>query len=419
MKHVILGNGVAGITAAFTIKERRPEDSVTVISQETDYYYSRTALMYIAMDELRLQDTEPFERREYGDRGIELIRDNAVRIDPQSRNVVLASGRSLEYHRLLLATGALPQKPFRTTSDPDGIVYFVSYQDLENLIRLTREDQSNLKNGAVVGGGLIGIELCEVLLHKGYSVRYLIRSDHFFRAGLIKEEGRLVEEHMRKHGLDVHTGCSLEEIESENGRVTGVKTNTGRFPCSVLGIAAGVTANTETAAASGIETGRGIRCTPDLRTGTEHIFTAGDCAEIVNPDGRDNFIRTIWYSARDMGRVAGCNMTGGRDVYDPGPWYNSAKFFDLEYTVCGKIFPEGGDEENYLFIDRKTEQSVRAVHNGRQVLGFTMVGKRWDHSVLLEFIRENRSLEYFLNHYREAVFEPENTPLPLVKESRG
>ena len=415
MKHLIIGNGVAGVTAAFSIKEREPAQQVTIISGETDYYFSRTALMYIAMGELRLEDTEPYERRTYGDLGIDLVSGRVEKINTAEKSVELEDGRKLSYDRLLLATGALPKQLFPEEKKLEGIVNLVSYSDLEEIFSLLQEASDGSGKAAVIGGGLIGVELAEVLQHLGLSVRFLIRGNHFFRSDISEEEGRFVEHHLRKHGIEVHTGCGSFELESKDGRVTGVRAENGSFSCDVLGIAVGVEANTGLAGASGIPANRGILCDLQLQTKKKDIFTAGDCVEIETGSGRENFTRTIWYSARDMGETAGRNMLGDGIAYDPGPWYNSAKFFELEYTGCGQIMPQTPKDKNYFFLDEKAGQSVRVVHNDDRVLGFSMIGSRWDHSVLLRFINERRSLEYFLEHSAEAAFEPEMFSLPKVK----
>ncbi len=417
MNHVIIGNGVAGISAAFTIREREPEHKITVISPETPYYYSRTALMYIAMNELRLEDTEPFERRTYRDRNIDLVSKKAEKVDPSAKAVILEGGEQIHYDKLLLATGALPRSLGFGEEKLRGILHMVSYDDTMEIIEETPRPKKKHYRAVVIGGGLIGIEMAEVLQRRGAEVTLIIRGNHFFRSEITEEEGRFAEEHLRRHGMDVRTGTEVTEILSRDGRVTGIKTRDGReHPCDLCGIAVGVEPNIGLARQSGLPTGRGILCDWKLKTSREDVFTAGDCVEIENGTGEDNFVRTIWYSARDMGIAAGRNMLGDDEDYDPGPWYNSAKFIELEFTSCGRIFPRKDGEKNYIFVDRDHEQSVRVVHNEEQVLGFSMIGTRWDHSVLLRFIEESRDLEYFLEHYREAFFDPELFPVPPVRE---
>jgi NADPH-dependent 2,4-dienoyl-CoA reductase/sulfur reductase-like enzyme len=439
MDHVIIGNGVAGITAARLIREREPTHSVTVISGETDYYYSRTALMYIAMNDMRLEDTEPYERGEYEAKDIRLSREWVRMIRSDDRVVELESGKTLGYDRLLLATGALPGRHPAVEGDPEGVCYFVSYQDLEECLRMIPLACEGSGRAAVIGGGLIGIEMCEVFLHHGLEVDFFVRGGSFFRAELSEAEGRFTEDHMREMGLDVHTGTSIDRVETDDGRVRAVVTESGeRVRCDIVAVAVGVVPNIGLAERSGLGVGKGIRCDWNLFTGTEGIYTAGDCVEIFAEGSGKGFIRTIWYSARDMGEIAGRNMLGDGVPYDPGPWYNSAKFLEKEYTACGANRPvstgggghgggsepadsaeESGSFEEYVYIAPDKTNSVRVVHENGALRGFSMIGGRWNHDVLLDFIAKHRDLEYFFRHYREALFEPELFPLLEVRDTTG
>ena len=415
MNYVIIGNGVAGVNAAMAVRERDKKASLYIVSAETDYYYSRTALMYIAMGTSRLEDTEPLERRWYARQRIRLVRAAAVRADTQRRVVYLDGDRELNYDRLLLAVGAKPAFFGWAGMDLDGVVAMVSYSDLQNIARRLR---TNASRAVVVGGGLIGIELCEVFRHHGLEVDFLLREDRFWPKALSGREARWVESHMRHHGVRIHYHTELAHASGKDGILTEITTRTGEtFPCDILGIATGVRPELTLAAASGIPTDRGILCDWSLRTPREHVYTAGDCAQIIDPDTNASLQRTIWYSARDMGRVAGYNMAGGSERYDPGPWYNSAKFFELEYTTAGDLDSEGTD---VYWEDRAC--LVRARHNGERVLGFNTIGRRWDHAVLLRFIAEGRDIGYVSHHLEAARFEAELSypfRLHLAEEGRA
>ncbi|MDE3180044.1 MAG: NAD(P)/FAD-dependent oxidoreductase, partial [Acidobacteriota bacterium] len=110
-RYVIIGNGVAGTTAAITLRQREPEAGITLISGESDYFFSRTALMYAFMDRMERRDLEPYERKVYALQGIQLVRDRVNDLDAGARIVTLNSGRTVCYDRLLLATGSLPNVP--------------------------------------------------------------------------------------------------------------------------------------------------------------------------------------------------------------------------------------------------------------------------------------------------------------------
>jgi len=329
MRYVIIGNGVAGASAAMEIRHREPLAEITMISPESDYFFSRCALMYAYMDRMSLQDLEPYERKVYDRQAIRRIRDQVIDLDANRRSVVLNSGGSLKYDRLLLATGSLPRMPDWKGLDQvrDGVVNFVSLGDLKECERLT----PSTREAVIVGGGLIGVELTECLAHHGKKVTFLVMEPWYWPAGLTKEEGTMISEHIRTHGVDVH----LEEQASEvltgaDGRVRAVRTASGReYRCQMLGIAIGVRPAVEwlSQVATAPRMGRGIMVTPDFQTSLRNVWAAGDCAEIDIPESR-SLLEQIWYSARRQGKLAGHAMLGDEVNYRPPIFYNSAKFLN-------------------------------------------------------------------------------------------
>jgi len=419
MDFIIIGNGTAGINAALEIKSSSNNAKVIIISNETEYYFSRTALMYIAMDDMRLEDTEPYERNFYKKNGIELIKAEVKKIDKKKKSVLLDTGKSYSYDKLLLAAGAKPVKLKCETEDIEGTVNFVSYNDLEKLINLINK-QKNIqdKKAVVVGAGLIGIELTEVLLKKGYNVSFILRGETFWHSALSEEEGSLVIEHVKKHGVNVITETEIKSINSDNGVLKSITDNNGNtISCDILGIAIGVIPNIDLVESSSIPHSKGILTDWKLQTKESDIYAAGDCVEIENSKTKKNFIRTIWYSARDMGIIAGKNMLGNDLAYEPGEWYNSAKFFDLEYTAVGQYLPITSKDENLFIADKQAEKSIRIIHNNKIILGFSTIGIRCDHEKLLELIKNKKSIDYFINNMKNFLFEPEFSSKALFMQT--
>jgi len=398
--YVIIGNGVAGINAALAIRERSASAHITVISRETEYYYSRTALMYIAMGTMTGKDTEPYERHFYQSRGIHLIYGHARDIDTRNKKVKMEDQAPVAYDKLLLATGAVVATHDWPGNDLKGVTGLISYQDSENVIRLMK----NARYAVVVGGGLIGVELCEVFRHFHLDVTFLIRGPSYWHKALCTEEGQFTEKHIAAHGVHVITSDELARINGKNGMVESITTKSGRtLPCDILGNATGVKPEITLARQAGISCHKGILTDWQLKTDIPDIYAAGDCVEIQSCD--PHFMEAIWYTARDMGNIAGLNMSGDSLSYNPGEWYNSAMFFEKEYTVAGRygVLQEG--ETDYLYQDE--DHSMRIILHNNILEGFSMIGSRWDHEVLLRFIREKKDLDYFLTHYREAQFNPE------------
>src|SRR6266852_115351 len=298
-RYVIIGNGVAGVTAAMTLRQRGRKAGITLISGESDYFFSRTALMYAYMDRLSLRDLEPFERNVWDKQAIRRVRAWVKDLDATRGAIALDTGESIPYDRLLLATGSRPNRPSWEGLDPapDGFVHFVSLQDLQQCERLTKPGDRAI----VVGGGLIGVELVECLAHHGMDVTFLILEPWYWPVAMAADEGEMISDHIRRHGVHVvHNEEVIHVAAADDGGVRGVKTRSGKeIECGLLGVAIGVHPAVEWLAqvTTTPRIGRGIQVQPDFSTSLANVWAAGDCAEIVLP-GAKPFVEQIWYSAK-------------------------------------------------------------------------------------------------------------------------
>ena len=407
MRYVIIGNGVAGITAAFTLRARDASAEILLVSGESDYFFSRCALMYAFMDRMSLRDLEPHERRVYAKQNFRLIRDWVTDLDASRRLLTLQSGSSLAYDRLLLSTGSLGEVPDWPGLNRvrEGAVHFVTLQDLgraESLARSARE-------AVVVGGGLIGVELVECLVYHRLKVTFHVRAPWYWPGALAREEAEIVSEHIRRHGVDLRMDEEVAEIlTTPEGRVCAVRAKSGHeYSCQLLGIAVGV--SPQIAWLRGVKTpprlGRGIQVSSSFETSLENVWAAGDCAEF-SANGAP-FIEQIWYSARRQGELAARAMLGDTIRYDPPIFYNSAKFFGIEYTATGEISPSLPGVQTFFCHLPAREASVRITERAGAVIGINMLGARWDHSIFERWIAERRDMDYAVAHLPEAQFDVE------------
>ncbi|TNE52199.1 MAG: NAD(P)/FAD-dependent oxidoreductase [Deltaproteobacteria bacterium] len=410
MRVVIIGNGVAGITCAMTVRKGDPAAEITVISGETEYFFSRTALMYSYMDQLTRRDLEPYERSEYRRQNIQLVKGWMVDCDTQTQHVVLDDGQRIPYDKLVYAVGAkaniFPWKGIDNVKD--GLVHFVSMQDLESCERLTPSTQ----RAVVIGGGLIGIELVECLRHHGVNVTFLVREPYYWPMALGEEEATFVAEEIRHHGVDLRLREEMTEVEVDSsGRVAFVHTNTGeRIPCQMLGITAGVRPNIDLLKqfSRPPELGRGIVVNEYLEAPQPNVYAAGDCAEIHMPGQERPLTELIWYSAKRQGAHVARNILGDRQVYTPPTFFNSSKFFEIEYTTVGEVetLPEGTPTLYRKMPGQPISQ--RVTFNDRQeVLGFNMLGSRWNHELLEDWVNEGRTLDYVKQNLHQAQYDVE------------
>ncbi len=415
MNVVIVGNGVAGLEAGLAIRRIRPEVKITLVSAESDYPYSRTALMYISMKRMRVKDTEIFEPSFYRSKGLDLVRGHVIRIDTGKKEVLIEGGKALHYDRLLLATGSESVPGFWPGSDLKGVIGYYSLQDLA----LLDENIPNVKKAVVVGGGLIGIEVVEVLLHYGISTTFLIREDFYWPMGVCREESEVILASLRAHGVEVRLAEEVREIRGDGARVRDVLTNKEAvLPADLVAITIGVRPNIALAEASYIETNRGILVDEKLKTRAEDVWAAGDCAEIVGPKGKRGTVEQLWYTARTQGARAGRNMAGREEVYERGIVYNAAKFLDIEWITAGDVQP-APDRTHYFYRVPGKGMTFRLSFEGHAVVGFNMLGSRWDTSILRRFVEEGRDLGYLKEHMARAAFDPEFTESRLRETFDG
>lgn len=419
MRYAIIGNGVAGTSAAFRLRQRDPEAAITLISGESDYFFSRTALMYAYMDRMNLRDLEPFERKAYEAQRIERRRAWVRNLDAENHELHLSGGSGaavLKYDKLLVATGSVPNRfdwP-GLAGAREGVTHFVSLQDLEACERLT----PTTKRAVVVGGGLIGVELVECLRHHGVDVEFLVREPSYWPVALAPEEGALVEEEVKHHGVGLRMQEEVAEVLSDpaTGRVTGVKTSTGaKLDCQMLGICIGVRPAVDwlKAVKTPPAIGRGIHASPQFRTSLPDVWAAGDCAEITRANGNGTFIEQIWYSARRQGELAAQSMLGDAVFYDPPIFYNSARFFEVEYTTAGQAVNVPAGAEVFFHRVPGRRASIRIASHHGAVIGFNMLGARWNHSQFETWIRERRGVDHVMANLHRAQFDVEFGRLPL------
>lgn len=408
MKHiVIVGNGVAGITAARHIR-KRSDHQITVISSETPYFFSRTALMYVFMGHLSFKNTQPFEDWFWKKNRIGLVYDHAERIDTEKKHVILRSGRFIAFDDLILATGSQSNFFGWPGQHLRGVQALYSYQDLLDLDAITRR----INRAVIVGGGLIGVEMAEMLRSRNIEVTMIVREPAFWANALPLEEARMISRHIISHGIALIHNCQLTEILSGNeGQVTAVRTdNGGDIACGFVGIAVGVHPNVSWLQGSGVAVREGVLVNEYLETNVPGIYAAGDCVERTHAlAGRKN-IEQVWYTARMMGEVVAQTVCGTRTKYEPGPWFNSAKFFDIEFQTYGNVANALTDQQDDFYWEHPS--GLKALHivwnkASGELDGINSFGIRLRHENFDRWLRERRDIGFVIRHLSEANFDPE------------
>lgn len=402
MEHVvIIGNGIAGITTARHLR-KRSNARITVIGQETKYFYSRTALMYIFMGHMKFEHTKPYEEQFWKKNRIDLVHDRVSSVDFNNRRLNLGQNPDIEYDKLVIATGSRTATFGWPGMQLEGVRGLYSLQDMEYLL----DRAGNAQQAVIVGGGLVGIELAEMLVSKGLHVTMLIREDGYWRNVLPVEEAKLVERHAAEHGVDILLQTELKEIRGEDA-VTSVITSTDReIPCQLVGLTTGVVPNIDWIANTELETDKGILANEYLETNIPGVYTAGDCVQLRNPPAGRKPIEPVWYVGRKMGEMLGKHLAGERNAYAPGPWFNSAKFFDIEYQTYGIVDPDP-EAQTFYWESEDGKRCFRAVWNTSALLGINVFGIRLRHEVVDAWLRKAAGIDEVMQQLPKASFDPE------------
>jgi len=408
MKILIIGNGISGITAARWLR-KLGDDDISVISSESKYFYSRTALMYIYMGHMRTVDTQPYEPWFWEKNRINLIEDHVEKINFESKSLTMRTGSTYTYDKLILALGSKPNKFGWPGQDLNGVSGLYHYQDLENMEKYS----PNLKRAVIVGGGLIGIEMAEMFRSRDIPVTMIVREESYWNNVLPKEESDMISQHISDHHIDLRLGVNLGEIiDDGNGKACGVtiKETGERIDCGYVGLTAGVSPNIAFLKETGLEIGRGIKVNEFLETNMNGGYAIGDCAELTEPKPGRRGVEAIWYTGRMMGETVAYNVSGQPVSYDPGIWFNSAKFLDIEYQVYGSVLAKPPENhESLIWVHPNGDKSIRLVYdkNDKSILGFNLMGIRFRHEVCEKWLRDKTHIESVIQKLSLANFDPE------------
>ncbi|MEM9930062.1 MAG: FAD/NAD(P)-binding oxidoreductase, partial [Bacteroidota bacterium] len=409
MHVAIIGNGIAGVTAARWLRKLDDDVRITLISAETEFHFSRTALMYAYMGHMRWEDLMPYEPFFWEKNRIDLVKNYVEMVHEKDNKLEFADGTTMLYDNLVIACGSQWNKFGWPGQDLERVGGMVSAQDLQYLEEITDE----IKTAVVVGGGLIGIELAEMLHSRQIPVKLLIRESSYWSNALPTEESQMVSRHIRSHHIDLRENTELDTIHDDgNGAAGSVTTKDGeQIECQFVGLTAGVSPNVSFLKSSeGIELGRGIKVDNFLRTSVPNIYAIGDCAEARPPRPGRRPIEAIWYTGRMMGETVAYNILGREIEYDPGIWFNSAKFLDLEYQVYGEVPARGREGLASLYWEHPDgEHAVRINYEESDgtIKGFNLMGIRYRHEVCEKWIKEGTHVEEVLQHLGMANFDPE------------
>ena len=240
-----------------------------------------------------------------------------------------------------------------------------------------------------------------------------MRESSFWNNILPIEESQMINRHILEHGIDLRLETELDSILDDNndGKVDALQIKNGeKLPCQFVGLTVGVSPNIDFLKNTPLSIGRGIKVNNYLETNQLDVYAIGDCVELETPQAGRRAIEAIWYTGKMMGETVAYNIVGKPVPYNPGLWFNSAKFFDIEYQVYGDIRADKPDAHETIYWEHKDGKHAIRINfdkNTEGVVGFNLMGVRYRHEVCEKWIQNGTKVQTVLQNLGLANFDPE------------
>jgi NAD(P)H-nitrite reductase large subunit len=372
MKHVIIGNGPAGVVAAETLRKCDPAATITLIGDEPEPPYSRMALPYLMMGDIGEPGTYLRKGRDhYAGLGIELVRDRVQSIDTAARRVACASGKSLPYDRLLIATGSHPVQPPIPGLDLPGVHACWTMADARSIIARAAPGSRVVQ----VGAGFIGCIIMEALVSRGVKLAVVEMGDRMVPRMMTPVAGTMIRTWCERKGVGVHVNARVTAIsQAANGQALVARLDSGAdLPADLVIVAAGVRPNVAFLQGGAVACATGILVDATMQTSVPGVYAAGDVAEAIDFSTGGRSLNAVQPNAVEQARVAALNMAG-RHVESRGSLaLNVLDTLGLISSSFGQWGGEPGgetaelvDQDNFRYLSLQFKDDV--------LIGATAIG---------------------------------------------
>ncbi|MBM2810217.1 MAG: NAD(P)/FAD-dependent oxidoreductase [Chloroflexi bacterium] len=393
-RYIVLGNGIAGTTAADTLRKNDPDCEIALFTDEPYPLYNRVALPPAL--KLKTPESKLFMKtmQFHEDRKICFYPSTKIELVDLDRHIaVTSSGTEHGFDSLLVATGGRPNPLIVPGGDADGVCYFQSLDDTRDLLARIARGTSAVS----IGGSYISYELAEAFRDRGLNVTWLIRGPHFLHRVLDEAGGQLVDAVARKCGVEMIYEDTADRVEASDGQVAAVVTKGNRrIEADLIGCGLGLTLNYDYLPKDRVRIEYGVVTNEFLETNVENIYAAGDIAEFYDVDLDAHYTMGTWASATLHGRTAAVNMAGGRQAVLDVRSYTTT-LFDSRMTVIGAtpdIRPEIESISHAEFTGGSPAKWAyrRLFFYGKALVGAVLIGDMHAKVDLVNVIRSKRQV---------------------------
>jgi NAD(P)H-nitrite reductase large subunit len=403
-RYVIIGNGIAGTTAADTLRKNDPNCSIHLLTNEPYPLYNRVSLPRFLQGVIVEQKVMMRDFAWHEQRNIRLITETLVTdLNTEERTVVTDKGQNLPYDALLVASGGWAN-PLRVpgVEGTKHIYNFVTLDDTKTIIARMLESRTAL----AYGGSFISYELCDGFAIRKLDTTWIMRGPFWLRSCLDPDGGEVVDNIAKKFGVKIIHGDEIDRVVPQNGVPGYVITKKGRhIQADLIGVGLGITLNTQFLKHTPIETRSGVVVNEYLETNVPGVYAAGDVAEFFDPTIGLHHTMGTWDNAMAHGRIVGINMAGGHEPYVDVPTYTSP-LFDVNIAVVGTA--ESNNPELEPIARREpgekgNENYRKLFFRENKLVGVLMIGSPKGRKKLVEIVKNQQPIERAAE--REALLE--------------
>ena len=381
-KYLIIGNGVAGATAAETIRRYDDAGSIIIITDESFPFYSRLRLNEYIGGGINEEKLIIKNEKWYRDHNIDLmLATRIVDADTKNKTVLTQDGKNISYDSLLVATGSHSFVPPIKGSEKKGVFTLRNIKDAKNIINYA----DTVDDIVIIGGGLLGIEVGYALLKSGKKVLIVEFFPRLLPRQLDDDGAKRLRIIMEDMGFSFKLGAKTEEITGKD-RVEMVLLEKGEtLPAKMVIISAGVRPNLELAKPLRVHCDKGIVVDDHMKTDSVDIYAAGDVAEFGNR------LFGIWPAAMDQGKAAGSNMAGADIIYKGTTMSNTLKVAGIDLASAGDIDAENRLESR-VFADNRVYKKL--VFDDDKIVGCIMLGDKKGFNKITRAMSEKRNVSH-------------------------
>jgi nitrite reductase (NADH) large subunit len=391
----IIGNGIAGFFAARTLRALDPNRSITLITHEDEYFYSRPLIPHLLAGELSRSDLILSSAPFYQEKKIELIKGARVTsVDFAHRKLFLQNKKEIVYNQLLIASGGLPRPLEKAGYRRKGVYPFRTLLDAERIRRTAQKS----KNALVAGGGLVGMKIAHGLNQLGLGTTVIVSSPQVLSRTLDAKAARVFQSLFEERGIRfLFNDEVIETMErtSSKDQIWGVVTKQKRrIQGDFLVVGKGVNPNVDLFRETSLRIRDGIVVGSEMKTNLKNIFAAGDVVEAPGLLNGERRVISIWPNAAEQGKIAAHNMAGEHREYLGGLPMNALEFDGLSAISMGLIQPPSGDGYEERFYESPSGKIYqKLVLKENRIVGAVFLQEIRNAGTVLEALRNGMNVE--------------------------